>query len=104
MLSKTRRLRAAEVREVLARGRGRGGEVLSVKILPTTSAFRCAVVVSKKLARTAVMRNKMRRAVYRALRGTSLPHTGHAILFVRSVPKTDAGKVFAAELKRLLHV
>lgn len=104
MLAKTRRLRAAEVQEVLSRGRGRRGTALSVKMVSTTSPFRCAVVVSKKTAKTATLRNRVRRAVYRALSHTSLPPTGHAILFVQSVPKTDLTAVFASELKHLLHV
>ena len=104
MLAKTRRLRTAEVAEVLKKGRGRRGVVLSVKLLSTNSLFRCAVVVSKKTAKTAVVRNRLRRAVYRALQSASLPRTGHAILFVQSVPNADLTKVFASELKDLLHV
>ena len=104
MLAKSRRLRAAEVREVLARGRGRRGQALSSKVLQTAEPFRCAVVVSKKIAKTAVQRNRLRRAVYRALAEASLPHTGHAILFVQSVPKTDLTRVFSTELTTLLHV
>jgi len=104
MLAKTRRLRSAEVKEVLARGRGRRGAVLSVKLLATPSPFRCAVVVSKKTATTAVLRNRLRRAVYRALQNTSLPRSGHAILFVQLAPKADLASVFSSELKKLLNV
>lgn len=104
MLSKTRRLGVRGVQEVLLRGRGSRGTVLSVKTLATTSPFRCAVVISKKVAKTAVVRNKVRRAVYRALARTSLPHTGHAILFVQSVPADNLTDVFSSELKKLLHV
>ena len=104
MLAKTRRLGTEEVREVLARGRSQRGTTLSVKTLPTASPFRCAVVVSKKVAKTAVIRNKVRRAVYRALQGAFLPRTGHAILFVQSVPKADLVPVFSSELKKLLNV
>lgn len=104
MLAKTRRLRGEEVREVLARGRGRRGAALSIKYLSTSSPFRCAVVVSKKVAKTAVVRNRVRRAVYRALDRASLPPTGHAILFVQSVPSADTDLVFAADLTKLLNV
>src|SRR3989344_7041958 len=100
MLAKTRRLSTSGVQEVLTHGRGRRGTLLSVKLLPTTTAFRCAVVVSKKVAKTAVVRNKVRRAVYRALSSASLPPTGHAILFVQSVPKADLPSVFSTELKK----
>ncbi len=104
MLAKTRRLRAAEVREVLSKGKGRRGSVLSIKLLPAAAPFRCAVVVSKKVAKTAVRRNSLRRAVYKALKSASLPRTGYAILFVQSVPHDDQAAVFASELKKLLHV
>jgi ribonuclease P protein component len=104
MLRQNKRLSAALVREVLARGRGRKGEVLSVKVLPAFSPFRCAVVVSKKVAKTAVMRNKLRRSVYRALEGSSLPPSGYAILFVQVIPKDHMTKMFLLDIKKLLHV
>jgi ribonuclease P protein component len=78
--------------------------MLSIKELASPGPFRCAVVISKKIAKTAVARNRARRALYRALKTTSLPRTGHAILFVQSVPRTDLSGVFASELKKLLNV
>lgn len=104
MLSKRRRLTSAEVRGVIARGRGRRGEVLSTKVLANEKPFRCAVIVSKKVARSAVKRNQLRRAVYGALERTPLPPTGHVILFVLSVPPEKTATVFALEIKKLLHV
>lgn len=104
MLAKTRRLRTAEVAEVLARGRGKRGALLSLKLLSTSSPFKCAVVISKKVAKTAIVRNRVRRAVYRALHAASLPPTGHAILFVQSVPRADLTAVFSSELTQLFNV
>lgn len=104
MLPKRRRLSAAEVREVLARGRGRRGNTLSIKAFSTGGPFACAVVVSKKVAKSAVTRNRARRAVYRALAGATLPSLGHAILFVQVIPPKDATAVFAEEIKKLLNV
>ncbi|HWB33804.1 MAG TPA: ribonuclease P protein component [Candidatus Paceibacterota bacterium] len=104
MLPYHRRLRAEEVREVLARGTTRRAGVCSLKYLSTTTVFRCAVVVSKKVAKTAVMRNTLRRAGYQALGRASLPPTGHAILFVQSIPPGDPAAAFNASLKTLLHV
>ena len=103
MLPKHARLSALEVKDVLAKGRGRRATVLSLKLLPALPPFRCAVVVSKKVGSTAVLRNKMRRAVYQALSAASLPPSGHAILFVQSVPK-DPVTVFTSDIKQLLHV
>lgn len=104
MTPKGRRLRADEVREVLARGRSKRGKFCSLKVLPTTTPFRCAVVISKKVAKTAVLRNRVRRAAYRALARASHPPTGHAILFVQSVPQADLTAVFQSELTNLLNV
>jgi ribonuclease P protein component len=104
MLPKHKRLTTEGVKEVLAKGKSRRGSVLSLKWLDTSSSFRCAVVVSKKLAKTAVRRNQLRRAAYQALGSSSLPRHGHAILFVQSIPAGDLAGVFSTEIKKLLHV
>ena len=104
MLPKQKRLGSEGVKEVLAKGKSRRASSLSLKWLDTTGQFRCAVVVSKKLAKTAVKRNQLRRAVYQALKASSLPRHGHAILFVQSIPKDDLVGVFSTEIKKLLHV
>lgn len=82
MLSKRSRLTALEVREILKRGRSARLGALSVKYMHTTDAG-AAVVVSSKVAKTAVLRNKLRRAAYRALRG-ALPKNIHAVFFLHS--------------------
>ncbi len=89
MLPKRRRLSAAEVREVIAQGRGRRGEVLSSKNVAKQGPFACAVVVSKKVAKSAVRRNSLRRAVYRALQGATLPQSGHMVLFYTVHPPSE---------------
>lgn len=104
MLHKRARLSATEVAEVLQKGRGQRAQILSLKFQATSAPFKCAVVVSKKVARSAVTRNSLRRAVYRALRETSLPATGRAILFVQSVPPENRAAIFASDIKKLLHV
>ncbi len=104
MLPKYSRLRAKEVAEVIARGKGKRGDFLSLKLANSDSPFRCAVVVSKKVSKSAVRRNKLRRAVYRALLATSLPSSGHAILFVQSSPMRISAASFIPDIKKLLHV
>lgn len=105
MLSKRQRLTTAEVKEVLARGRSVGrGKALSLKFLDSPAPFKCSAVVSKKLARTAVKRNTLRRAIYRALQESSLPKSGHAILFVQTIPPEKPKGVFLADIIKLLHV
>jgi ribonuclease P protein component len=104
MLPKHRRLGSRGVTEVLAEGRGRRATVLSLKILATTTPFRCAVVVSKKVAGSAVKRNALRRSLYHVLAHASLPPTGHAILFVQSAPPLPYAVAFASDLKKLFYV
>lgn len=104
MLPKHTRLTTAEVKKVLDLGRGKRGPLLGIKMLPGSAGFKCAVVVSKKVAKSAVMRNRARRAVHEALRKTSLPSSGHAILFVQGLPKEKIQEAFTAELNKLLNV
>ncbi|MSR70608.1 ribonuclease P protein component [Candidatus Kaiserbacteria bacterium] len=80
MLPKHKRLTAAEVREILKSGRSARSSTLSAKYVPSPSA-RAAVVVSKKVAKTAVLRNKLRRAAYDAL-GPLLPAQKNIVLFL----------------------
>ena len=99
MLSRASRLRAAEVRHVLGNGRGVRGEYLSLKYVPGR-AFRGAAVVSKKLAKTAPLRNSIRRAVYTAMRTTSLPKID-AVGIVHTVPPKPRTRAFTKDLERL---
>ncbi len=86
MLSSARRLRAVEVRETLVRGRSLRGAYLSVKFLKKDGSLRAAAVVSKKVAKTAVRRNSIRRALYTALRTATLPENISAVFIVHTVP------------------
>jgi len=54
------------------------------KYLPGRTPVGVAVIVSKAVARTAVARNKLRRAAYRTLRTLTLPKNGALALFVRN--------------------
>jgi ribonuclease P protein component len=91
MLPKKRRLSSAEVRDVIARGKSVRGTVLSLKYVVNKGFFRAAVVVPKSVAKRAVDRNRVRRALYRTLANLPPPTThilSHtmAVFFVRSVP------------------
>lgn len=103
MLSKRKRLGSAGVQKVLAGGKGRSSGVLSVKMLAGKEPLRIAVVVSKKVAKMAVVRNKVRRAAYRALASAELPPTGDAILFVQSIPSGNLSAAFLPDIKKLFH-
>jgi ribonuclease P protein component len=101
MLSQNRRLRAKEVEEVLSLGRPVRGGHLSMKFLQKKSPFRLAVVVPKSLARKATLRNKLRRAAYDSF-PTLSQRTGHAVFFVRIIPKEPLRTVFKEEMATLL--
>jgi ribonuclease P protein component len=99
MLAGASRLRASEVEEVLKKGRGARGIFLSVKKIPTTTPLRFAVVVSKKIAGSAVGRNRLRRGLYEALKEWS--GTGNVVVFLNKIP-SDPRMSFVEELTKLL--
>ena len=80
MLPKSRRLSAREVSAVLKAGKSRRAGGVSVKYLPSPRG-KAAMVVSKKVARLAVTRNRLRRAGYAAL-PSALPPV-HAVFFIQ---------------------
>jgi len=100
MLPKRRRLSAAEVRNIITAGRSGRAGFLSVKHIPSTQLLRAAVVVSKKVARGAVERNRLRRAVYRAL--VSCSGSGSVVIFVQKIPTNPLAPAFQQELMVLL--
>lgn len=90
MLPKRGRLSAAEVREVLAKGKPmRVGQYMG-KFLPGRPALGVAVIVSKKVARKATVRNALRRKAYLELEASALPSSGSLALFVQKPRSPDA--------------
>lgn len=81
MLAKRARLGAKEVREVIKTGRSARVVGLSAKYEASTTP-QMAVVISKKVAKGAVERNRLRRMVYRNL-PSPLPRV-RMVLFVQS--------------------
>lgn len=108
MLPHSRRLRAQEVVEVLEHGHSLPrGVYLSAKAvpLPEDGTMRFAAVLSKKIAKTAIVRNRTRRALYRAVdryfKNYSEGGRGaRVVLFIHRIPE-DPPVAFAADLKRL---
>ena len=91
MLPKKRRLTGAEVRSVLALGKGVRSGVLSLKYVENKGHFRAVVVAPKSVAKRAVDRNRLRRALYLVL--SKLPkdqsaalHNITGVFFIRGVP------------------
>jgi len=103
MLTKSKRLRSEEVEQVMKTGKSARSAHLQVKFAASDAALRSAAVVPKSLARKAVARNALRRALYRALAASDTKLCkGNAVFFVRLVPKPKPAAVFAEELIELL--
>jgi len=107
MLSKSRRLRAAEVVDIIRSGKNVRAAFLSAKMIPSADGtIRAAAVVSKAVGKNAVGRNRLRRALYRAV--ASVEATGHApksgmcvVFFVRSTPPPPLPPTFAADIEHI---
>jgi len=103
MLHKRSRLRAEEVAEVLSKGRSARLTYLQAKFLPGKAPLRCAAVAPKSLAKKATERNRLRRALYRALLSHKLDvPKGKVVFFVRAIPKSKLTPAFAEEVPQLL--
>lgn len=81
MLPKKARLTAKEVREVITQGRSYRSGSVSAKYLPGPLS-QAAVVVRSKIAKSAVARNRLRRAAYQALEGKLPP--GRVVFFLNT--------------------
>lgn len=74
-----------------------------MKFLPTSQSFKAAAVVPKALARKAVERNRLRRALYRALAAAPLTSKkASAVFFVRTIPNGALAPAFASDVGALL--
>lgn len=107
MLSRSRRLRTAEVAEVMRRGKSSRGRFMSAKAVSDAGGtIRAAAVVPKSLVKKAVLRNRIRRALYRAV--ASLPaevtagKSAQVVFFVRTVPPSPLTPALAADITDLL--
>ena len=101
MLPRTERLRTKEVEVTIQLGRSARAGVLSLKYAPTPGHSRCAVVVSKKVAKKATDRNNLRRRVYAALERVVLPKNIAAVFFVQRIPPTPRVATFTQDILQL---
>jgi ribonuclease P protein component len=110
MLPKARRLTSEEVEEVLKKGTPlhtppqKGSKSLvSAKFLAKGTVFKAVAIVPKTVAKRATERNRLRRAVYRAIASLPIPKKpGVATFFVRSIPKPPLSPAFAEEIKSIV--
>lgn len=84
----------------MSEGRSRRASLLSAKYVSGSHTLRASAVVSKKVAKGAVERNRLRRALYRAL--VAYEGTGTAVIFVQKVPANPLTPAFFHDLVVLL--
>lgn len=96
------------LRHVYRQGLTVRGPLFAVKYLanPRRKSYRLAVVVSRKVNKSAVARNRIRRRLYEAARllapGMSQPYDIVITVFSDSISATDHQELLA-QLKRQLH-
>ncbi len=79
-----------------------------MKFLANQTPRRISAVVSKSVAKKAIKRNSLRRAVYRALCSPTLSNvavsgTGCAVVFVQKIPTKNLTETFAKDLVLLFN-
>lgn len=99
MLKKSRRLTAGEVCDIIKTGTLRRAGHLSARMVTGTAPLRAAAVISKKVAKSAVERNRQRRALYRALQEIEV--SGSAVIFIQKIPQPPLTPAFLEDLKVL---
>lgn len=110
MLAKSRRLTSSEVEEVLSKGVSiriplevGKKSLISVKFLAKSGSFKAVAVAPKSVVKSAVVRNRLRRAIYRALASLPSPKKGGtAVFFVRAIPKKPLTPAFLGEIEAAL--
>ncbi len=103
MLPKKQRLSTEEVQEVITKGRSVRGTTLSIKYTENKGYFHAAVVVSKKVAKKAVDRNRLRRTIYMILSNMKEGLNGrNMVFFILKAPNMNTEQVFLDEIILLL--
>lgn len=75
MISRSHRFRGRnDINNVHRRGKNARGPLFAIKALPNPNrdAYRVAIVVSKKVSKSAVERNRIRRRIFACLRALEL--------------------------------
>jgi len=107
MLSKFHRFHGNRtLRRVYAQGKSVRGPLFSVRYAPSNrDSYRVAVVVSRKVHKSAVGRNRIRRRVYGAVRNLGLSRPFDIVITIFSDSLLDVpAEDLARQLKRQLKV
>lgn len=98
MLARKNRISTKEFPSFKNKGNRFSSPLFSATIYPTTTGFKASIVVSKKTAKTAVSRNRIRRQFY-AIVETLLKKLKNSALVV-FYPKTEALTTSQTQLKK----
>lgn len=103
MLAERQRLSRAELADAMKTGKRVHSTLFSCSLKKVAGGSGASVVVSKKIAKTAVLRNRVRRRVYALLRERALiPRSTHCVLFLKLGAMTAEREVMARELEQVL--
>lgn len=103
MLPATRRLPRAQFTTHVTTGRRYHSPHLTISYTPTTTPAQAAVVVSKKVAKSAVARNRLRRRLYAALASSPVYQgTGVYVIMAKAGAATSSRLAIRTECLDLL--
>ncbi|MDQ2933285.1 MAG: ribonuclease P protein component [bacterium] len=103
MLSHIQRLNVAKFNAVLEKGRVSHSSLFLIRILRGQSDLRVAAVTPKKVSKTAVGRNYMRRKIYESVRPmlSSMAKNTHILIFAKPAAVDVKQKDLVEDLKSL---
>ncbi|PCI28834.1 ribonuclease P protein component [Candidatus Kaiserbacteria bacterium] len=77
------RAKTKDVQEVISKGKSKHFEHVSVRSIKTSSPTKATVVISKKVEKTAVGRNRIKRRVREILKEVKLPNERTIIIYAK---------------------
>lgn len=103
MLSRSQRLSGEQLDAVMEKGRVAHSSLFLVRALVGQKDIRVAAIASKKIAKTAVERNAIRRKIYAAVRPTKdrFVPGAHIALFAKTGVLRSPSQEIATDLKNL---
>jgi len=102
MFSKKNRATTEQVKEALQKGTSKHSENFSVRAITKPSPTTVAVVVSKKVAATAVERNKLKRRTREILKRIALPRKKTIVVYLKQGAKQLSPNTAKNEIQDLL--